>query len=266
LDRIVETKRKEVAMARQAVPLDRLAEQARSADQARDFFGALAGPALHGVHLIAEIKKASPSAGLIRADFDPPAIARLYHRAGAAALSVLTDRSYFQGRLEDIVQVRSAVPLPVLRKDFVIDEYQIYESRRHVADAVLLIAEILDTDTLIRYADLIDDLGMSALIEVHNPEQLDAVIAAVDFDTARRRLLGINNRDLTVQQTDLSTTNRLAARLKDKPLLVSESGIKTRAHVEQVVAAGAGAILVGESLLQADDTVGKIRELLGIGQ
>lgn len=263
LDRIVEAKRREVAAARAAVPLERVVAAAREADPPRDFCGALSVPAPHGFHLIAEVKKASPSAGVIRADFDPVAIARIYHEAGASALSVLTDETYFQGCLEHLVQVRRAVPLPVLRKDFTIDEYQIYEARRHGADAVLLIAEMLDVDNICRWADLAAELGMSALIEVHGPECLDAVIEAVDFGAPPRHLLGINNRDLTAQQTDVAHTAGLAARLTRGVPLVSESGIKTRADVEQVVRAGVSAILVGESLLRADDPARKIRELFG---
>ena len=263
LDRIVETKRREVSAARQAVPLADLAAAARDADRPRDFHAALSAPARHGVHLIAEIKKASPSAGLIRTDFDPASLARQYYQAGASALSVLTDETYFQGRLDHILQVKEATPLPVLRKDFIIDGYQVHEARRHGADAVLLIAEVLNTDTIRRFADLIAELGMAALIEVHGPERLEAVMAAVDFDPAHRRLLGINNRDLAAQVTDVATTGRLTARLESKPLLISESGIGTRADVERVVADGADAILVGEALLRHDDPTDKIRELLG---
>ena len=262
LDRIVQTKRKEVARTRAAVPLEQLINQCRSAEPPRDFYAALAAPARNGVHLIAEVKKASPSAGVIREDFDPVVIARLYHQAGASAISVLTDETYFQGKLEYLARIKAAVPLPVLRKDFVIDEYQVYEARRHAADAVLLIAEVLGVDAVANLADLADQLGMTALIEVHSPTLLKDLTAKVDFNPPRRRLLGINNRDLTVQQTDVSTTARLAAMLENPPLLVSESGIKTRADVDQVVRHGAGAILVGETLLRADDIVAAIRELL----
>ena len=263
LDRIVETKRQEVAAARRAVPIEQVAARAKDAEPPRNLYGALSVPPARGVHLIAEVKKASPSAGVILPDFDPVAIARVYHQAGASALSVLTDQTYFQGRLEYIGQVKQAVPLPALCKDFTIDEYQVYQARCHGADAVLLIAEVLDTDTIRRYADLIAELGMTALIEVHGPQRLDDLMAVVDFDPARRRLLGINNRDLTVQRTDLATTGRLAERLTARPLLVSESGIKTRTDVKQVVRDGADAILVGESLLRARDPGAKIRELLG---
>ena len=264
LDRIIEAKRREVAAARQTMPLAELADRARRAEPPRDFFGAVSRPAPHGVHLIAEVKKASPSAGVIRADFDPAGIARIYHQAGAAAISVLTDETFFQGRLEHIQQVKSAVPLPVLRKDFVIDEYQIHQARRHGADAVLLIVEVLGVEAVGRLAEVVADLGMTALIEVHGAELLDRLMEVVDFDSSGRRLLGINNRDLTVQRTDVATTGRLAARLTRRPVLVSESGIKTRADVEQVAAAGADAILVGETLLRAADVAGKIRELLGL--
>jgi len=264
LDRIVEAKRAEVAGARQARPLEEVKAAARAAGPPRDFHGALARPALHGVHLIAEIKKASPSAGLIRPDFDPASLARQYHQAGASALSVLTDRPYFQGCLEDIGVVKAAVPLPILRKDFTVDEYQIHEARAHGADAVLLIAEVLGVERLARYADAVEELGMTALIEVHQAELLDDLADVVDFSPPRRRLLGINNRDLTVQQTDVRTTGRLASRLSAPPLLVSESGIRTRADVEQVVRDGASAILVGETLLRAGDITAKAHDLLGV--
>jgi indole-3-glycerol phosphate synthase len=200
---------------------------------------------------------------VIRPDFDPAAIARLYHQAGASAVSVLTDTTYFQGSLEHLTQVRHAVPLPVLRKDFMIDEYQIHEARCHGADAVLLIAEVLGTGTICRFADLVADLGMTSLIEVHSSQCLDDVLQAVDFDPATRRLLGINNRDLATQQTDVAHTERLAARIPRYLPFVSESGIRTRADVERVACAGARAILVGESLLRAADPANKIRELLG---
>ncbi len=264
LDRIVETKRREVAAARQAVPPAEMAAAARAADPPRDFFAALSAPAPRGVHLIAEIKKASPTAGVIRKAFDPIAIAHIYHRAGASALSVLTDQTYFQGSLAHLGQVRQAVPLPVLRKDFIIDEYQVHEARRGGADAVLLIAEVLDDGLLAELADLTDALGMTALIEVHDAARLDGVLSAVSFAPPARRLLGINNRDLTTQKTDLGTTARLAARLPCRPLLVSESGLHSRADVERVVQAGANAVLVGESLLRAADPAAKIRELIDV--
>ena len=264
LDRIVETKQKEVAAARKAVPLETLVADAEVATPTRNFYAAIADPSPHGVHLIAEVKKASPSAGVIRPDFDPVAIAGQYHRAGASALSVLTDQTYFQGRLEYIHKVKAQVPLPVLRKDFIIDEYQVYEARCFGADAVLLIAEVLGSDRLRPLADLVHRLSMTALIEVHQPVLLAALLQTVDFDPQWRRLLGFNNRDLAAQQTDIALTGRLADMLTDRPVIVSESGIKTRADVRRVVADGAAAILVGETLLRADDIGGKIGELLGV--
>ncbi|HUU85554.1 MAG TPA: indole-3-glycerol phosphate synthase TrpC [Phycisphaerae bacterium] len=263
LDRIVQTKQKEVAAARNAVPLETLVANAEKAAAPRDFYAALAAPSPNGIHLIAEVKKASPSAGLIRADFDPVDIARQYQQAGASALSVLTDQTYFHGRLDHIDQIKANVPLPVLRKDFIIDEYQVYESRCFGADAVLLIAEVLGADRLTHLADRVHQLGMTALIEVHQQDLLAAVVRVVDLAPRWRRLLGFNNRDLTVQRTDIATTGRLAAGLTTRPVIVSESGIKTRADVERLVADGADAILVGETLLRSNDIVAKARELLG---
>ncbi len=264
LDKIVRTKRKELADAKRNVPLEQVRSAARDAALPRDFHGAMDAPAPHGVHLIAELKRRSPSAGMIRPDFDPVAVARLYAEAGASALSVLTDRTYFDGRIEHVAQIKQAVPLPVLRKDFTLDEYQVYESRACGADAVLLITEVLGVEAVARLADLAGELGLTALIEVHRPDLLTDLVRAVDFDPRNRRLLGINNRDLALQKTDPGTTGRLAAMLDDKPLLVSESGIAGREDVEQVTAAGADAILVGETLLRADDVAGKVRQLLGI--
>ncbi len=263
LDSIVETKRKEVAAARRAMPVERLIAESREIEPPRDFHAALATPAPQGVHLIAEVKKASPSAGVIRRDFDPVAIATTYYQCGASAISVLTDQTYFQGRIEYINAIKAAVPLPVLRKDFVVDEYQVHEARRHGADAVLLIAEVLGAREVARLAEIVNGLHMTALIEVHDADLLSDLTDAVDFGSPERRLLGINNRDLSVQRTDITTTARLAAALTDKPLLVSESGIKTRADVEQAARAGAKAILVGETLLRAGDMAAKIQELLG---
>ncbi|MFQ5492072.1 MAG: indole-3-glycerol phosphate synthase TrpC [Phycisphaerae bacterium] len=264
LDRILETKRREVQAQRAATPLNQVVQAAAGAAPPRDFYAALSAPAPQGIHLIAEIKKASPSAGLICPNFDPKTIARTYAAAGASAISVLTDPTYFQGRPEHIAQVKSAVTLPVLRKDFIIDPYQIHQARMIGADAVLLIAEVLDPDTLSAFAGLIQDLGMSALIEVHQPDHLKAVLGTVDFSPNRRRLLGINNRDLTIQKTNVAHTVRLSALLPEpKPILVSESGITTRADVQKVQAAGANAILVGQTLLQSNDPTASIGQLLG---
>ena len=263
LDQIVQTKRAEVAARRAARPLPDVQRAARDAQPARDFHAALSAPAPRGIHVIAEIKKRSPSAGLIRADFDPVAIARIYHAHGASALSVLTDEPYFNGRLEYIEQVRAAVPLPVLRKDFTIDSYQLYEARAAGADAILLIGQVLSPSQIRQMLDLSDELGMSTLIEVHEETTLAAVLEAVRFPAHQRALLGINNRNLKLQRTDLATTERLARLVPAGTLLVSESGVKTPADVKRLIAAGAKALLVGETLIRTPDIGAALDALLG---
>lgn len=263
LDRIVADKRAELERTIRQTPLEELRRRAARMEQPRDFVAAVTRPTSPGIHLIAEIKRRSPSAGVIRADFDPAAIARVYHAAGASAISVLTDERYFDGRLEYVRQVRAAVPLPILRKDFVIDAYQVWEARAAGADAVLLIAEVLDETRISAYARLAGDLGMAALVEAYRAERLESVVAALGAPLPANVLLGVNNRDLTVQRTDLATTGRLAGRLPDTSRLVSESGIRTRADVLLVQQAGARAVLVGEAIMSAPDMAGKIRELLG---
>jgi len=212
------------------------------------------------VNLIAEIKKASPSAGVIRDDFDPPAIARQYARAGADALSVLTDERYFQGSLDFLAQARAAVDLPLLRKDFTIYPLQIYEARWAGADAVLLIAAALEAGELGDLLGLANDLGMACLVEVHNADELSKVEAIAVG--APGNLLGVNNRDLTTFKVDLETTVTLAARIGGDIPVVSESGIKTRRDVELVAQAGARAILVGETLMTAETIAAGVESLL----
>lgn len=263
LDRIVETKRVEVARARSLRPLEEVRARAAAEPPPRDFHGAIAAAPARGVHLIAEVKRKSPSAGLIRPDFEPAGVARAYHEAGASCLSVLTDEVYFDGRLDYLREVRAAVPLPVLRKDFMIDPYQIYESRAAGADAILLIGEVLPPATLAEMLDIAGSLGMTSLIEVHDVETLAGLRGHVPFPNDRRSLLGINNRDLKVQRTDLATTERLAKRAGAGTLLVSESGIQSSEDVRRVVAAGARAILVGESLMRSPDIGAAVRQLLG---
>ncbi len=263
LQRIIETKRMEVAAAEQRMPQARLEGAVRELPQPRDFHGAIAGPALRGVHLIAEIKRKSPSAGLIRPDFDPVELARVYHAHGASALSVLTDETYFDGRLEFIERVKAAVPLPVLRKDFMIDPYQIYESRAAGADAVLLIGEVLPPRHLLELFDLSYKLGMTTLIEVHEAATLNELKSVISLPNSRRSLLGINNRDLKTQRTDLATTAALAGMVGEGTLLVAESGVQTRADVQQLIAAGAHALLIGETFMRAADVGAKIDELFG---
>jgi indole-3-glycerol phosphate synthase len=219
---------------------------------------------LRALNLIAEVKKASPSAGVIREDFDPVAIARMYADAGADALSVLTDEQYFQGHLSYLKQIRAEVALPVLRKDFIIDEYQVYESRAAGADAILLIAECLETGKLIDLQILATELNMTCLIEVHDMENLIRVRdRVVGFPHRSYSLIGINNRDLRTFKTDLGTTLRLAELVENRDVLVSESGIHSPLDVDKLAAAGVSAILVGESLMRSDDITAKIHQLLG---
>lgn len=266
LDQILQTKRQEVAERQSAVPVDTLKETITTLGRPRNFFHAVTRKPADNrkLNLIAEIKKASPSAGVIRADFDPVALATAYASAGADALSVLTDESYFQGHLDHIHAVRDAVKLPVLRKDFIIDAYQVYESRAAGADAILLIAECLETGQMIDLQILATELNMTCLIEVHDIENLIRVRdAVIGFPHRSYSLLGINNRDLRTFKTDLGTTLRMAELVEDRDVLVSESGIHTRDDVDKLHAAGVRAVLVGETLLRSDDIAAKVRELLG---
>lgn len=227
---------------------------ARAADP-RDFLAALLGGP--PIRLIAEVKKASPSKGIIRADFDPVDIAKAYAEAGAHCLSVLTDRNYFQGSLEYLTAIRQQVELPLLRKDFIIDEFQVYEARAAGADAVLLIAECLTEERLNELYRLIRTLGMHALIELYDPANLANVLATGS------PLLGVNNRDLHTFVVDLNHTLRLQQQIPVDRLLVAESGIATHADVELLERAGVGAVLVGESLMRQPDLVAAVRALLG---
>ncbi len=256
LDKIVLTKRQEVETARRRMPIEELEAQAEQAPPVRDFRAALAEPG--PIHLIAEVKKASPSAGVIRPDFDPIAIARTYQAHGASCLSVLTDTPYFQGHLSYLARIRASVTIPLLRKDFLIDEYQVVEARMAGADAVLLIAEILDDQTLSSLLARARSLGMSALVELHDAENLPRVLAA------GADLVGINNRDLRRFVTDLDHTLRLRPQIPPDVLLVSESGIRTRHDVERLEAAGISAILVGESLMRSPDIGLAVDHLLGL--
>ncbi|MEK6643812.1 MAG: indole-3-glycerol phosphate synthase TrpC [Planctomycetota bacterium] len=260
LQRIVGTKREEVALARTARPMVEVQARARSMEAARDFYAAVTATS-DQARLIAEIKKASPSAGLIRSEFDPAGIARVYARCGAAALSVLTDRVFFQGEIGFIELVKAAVVLPVLRKDFVIDAYQVVESRAAGADAILLIAAILERTQVEEYSALAFELGMTTLIEVHDAAELETVGAFVGSE--RRSLLGINNRNLATQQIDLATTTTLAVRVPAGAAFVAESGLKTREDVMAMQDAGASAVLIGETFMRAPEVAAKVHELMG---
>jgi indole-3-glycerol phosphate synthase len=266
LEEIIAKKKVEVADRSANISVESLKETIKTLGRPRNFFQAVTKPPTRGrrVNLIAEVKKASPSAGVIRADFDPVAIASQYADAGADALSVLTDKPFFQGELDFIHAVRDAVKLPVLRKDFIIDPYQVYESRAAGADAILLIAECLPTNELIDLQILATELNMTCLIEVHELESFMRVRdRVIGFPHRSYSLLGINNRDLRSFKTDLGTTLRMCELIEDKEVVVSESGIETAVDVAKLAAAGVRAILVGETLMRAEDVAAKIAELLG---
>ena len=258
LDKIVATKRIEIERARAAAPIEELREKLKDAPPVRDFFAPLAagGP----IKLIAEVKKASPSKGVIRADFDPVAIALTYEAHGASCLSVLTDPTYFQGSLEYLRQVRQAVSIPVLRKDFMLDSYQLVEARAAGADAILLIAECLDDCNLRKLHNEALELGLTPLVEFYEPANLERVLAA------GAQLIGVNNRDLKTFEVDLGHTIRLRERVPLDCVLVGESGIYTRSDVLRLQEAGVDAMLVGESLMRQADIGAAVDRLLGRGE
>jgi len=261
LDEILAHKRGEVERGRAMRPLDVLQSMPGYAQPRRDFYGAVAGPRGDRPNLIAEIKRASPSAGPICPEFDAVQIARRYADAGAQALSVLTEEKYFGGRLEFIADVKAAVELPVLRKDFLTERYQLHESRAYGADAVLLIAEAVAVAELPALVALAQRLEMTVLLEVHTREALTGVLDVLRAEPRRDLLLGINNRDLKTQTVDLATTEQLAPLVPAGVPIVAESGIQTRADVARMRAAGACALLIGESLLRSDDRAATIRDL-----
>jgi indole-3-glycerol phosphate synthase len=256
LESIVRQKNQEVAAERAVLPLAALKKVAASRAPALDFVSALKGV---GVSIIAEIKKASPSRGIIRADYDPAAIARLYSRSGAAAISVLTEKVYFQGRLEhmELVKKTLAKPLPVLRKDFIFSAYQLYQSRAAGADAVLLIAAILPPSRLKELVRLCRTLGMAALVEVHDIGEIDAALES------GARVIGINNRNLDSLEVNLETTFKLMPLIPRDRLVVSESGIRRRSDIELMEEWGVDACLVGEALMASADIPAALGALLG---
>ncbi len=259
LRRILATKRTEVAAARAAVPLEAVERKARAAPPPRDFAGALRAKIAAGKPaVIAEIKRASPSKGLLREHFDPAAIARSYAAAGAACLSVLTDREYFQGAPEHLAEARAACALPVLRKDFVIEPYQVYEARALGADCILLIAAALAPGDMRGLERLAQGLGMAVLVEVHDGRELDA---ALELQTP---LLGINNRDLRTFETRLETTLDLLARVPAEKLVITESGILAPADVERMRQAGVGAFLIGEVFMRSPEPGKALSSLFGM--
>jgi indole-3-glycerol phosphate synthase len=255
LDKIVATKQVEIVAAKAAIPEAELRRRIDEAPPARDFFQALSAPG--PIKLIAEVKKASPSKGVIRADFRPLVIAEEYEVHGASCLSVLTDVQYFQGSLQILVDVRRHVLLPVLRKDFILDRYQLLEARAAGADAVLLIAECLDDCQLRSLHNEALELGMTPLVELYEPANLPRVL------DAGATLIGINNRDLRTFEISLDHTLRLREQVPDGCLLVSESGIASRADVVRLESAGVDAILVGETLMASPDIGAAVDRLLG---
>ncbi len=261
LDKIVAYKRVEVARAQERVPLEALQEQAQQAPKPRNFFQAVTRPKKR-LRVIAEVKKASPSAGVIREDFDPVAIAKAYHENGAAAISCLTDEKHFQGSLDYIALIKEAVPLPVLRKDFIVDPYQLYESRVAGADAVLLIGECLEEAELLDLLILATELKLTTLVEVHDVETLLMVRPHIGFPHPTYTLLGINNRDLRSMTTDLSHTMRLLEMVENLDIVVSESGIRTHEDVKRLRQAGVYRVLVGEHLMRQPDVGVALHELI----
>ena len=272
LDKIVEQKKREVAqLPARLIAAGDLRDALLEHGERRDFVAALRQPRHGDIALIAEVKKASPSAGVICQDFDPVRIAKAYAAAGASCLSVLTDEKFFQGSLEHLRQIRAAVKLPLLRKDFIIDERQILEAIEWGADAILLIVAILSDDQLKKFHSLAAEAGLAVLVEVHDDAELERALKI------GAGLIGVNNRDLKTFNVDLATTEKIAAKLKSgtgfRPvsgrqdacptMLVAESGIHTRADVERLKQCGANAILVGESLLRGGNIQTKIRGLIG---
>lgn len=257
LDRILEHKRQEVAADRQRQPLAELQRKCHDLQPTRGFLARLRQCAACDTAIIAEVKKGSPSKGIIRADFDPLAIARAYAANGAACLSVLTDNAFFYGQLDYLPAIAEAVAIPLLRKDFIVDPYQIYQARLWRADAVLLIAAALSLPQLQEFADLAASLGLDVLLEVHNESEL-----AVALQTSCP-LVGINNRCLNRFVTDLAVTERLLPQIPADRFVVAESGIRDRGDIERLQRAGAGAFLVGETLMREADVGAALRRLRG---
>ncbi len=256
LERILATKREEIAAGKAQVPPAEMERRARATGATRSFEGAMRAKIAAGTPaVIAEVKRASPSKGLLRADFDPAAIARSYEAGGASCLSVLTDEKYFQGSAEFLRQARAACALPVLRKDFIIDPYQVLEARAMGADCILLIVAALDTATMIALEALARDLGMAVLVEVHDGAELDEALKL------RTPLVGINNRNLRTFETTLGTTLGLLPRIPGDRLLVTESGILSSADVARMRAEGVHAFLVGEAFMRAADPGEALKEM-----
>ena len=263
LDNIIARKRIDVAKAKSITPMNTLKDRVAELGRPRNFFSAVVNKgSRRNTRVIAEIKQRSPSAGMIRQDFDPVRIAQHYHDAGAAAISCLTDEQDFGGHLGYIRQIQAAVPLPVLRKDFLVDQYQVWESRAAGADAILLIADVLEEAELVDMAILARELNMTTLIEAHDVERLLKIRHYVGFPHAGYSLLGINNRDLKTMQTDISHIFRVLELIEEREVVVCESGIKSAADLARLRQRGVNIVLVGEHLLRQDDPGKALRELL----
>lgn len=254
LTKIVAKKQERLALAKEILPLEKLREQCVKNRHAGRFYVALAKP---GVNIIAEIKKASPSKGLICKDFDPIAIAKDYQEGGAAAISVLTEEDFFQGSLEILKSVRKVVDLPLLRKDFIIEPYQVYEASLSGADAFLLIAALLETEQMIELAELGQELGLDALVEIHTEQELEKVL------NSKLTIIGVNNRNLKTFTVDLATSLQLATLMPKEAIWVSESGINTSTDIEKLQKVGYKGFLVGEQLMRASQPKAALIELLG---
>ena len=253
LDDIIEVKRREVAERKETIPLSALEKTIEGMPPTRDFRKALGGG---GCSIIAEVKRRSPSRGVIREDFDPVRIAVAYEQNGAAAVSVLTDETFFGGSSEDLTAVKGAISLPVLRKEFIIDPWQIKETRAIGADALLLIAAILGENELREYRELAASLGLASLVEVHDRRELEKALSS------GAEIIGINNRDLRTFTTDIATSLALAPLVPADRIVVSESGIRSRAEIETLMRAGIRAFLIGETLVAAPDIGATLRRLL----
>jgi indole-3-glycerol phosphate synthase len=260
LDRIIAARRERLAQARKRLPLERVQAAAERRYERRDFRAALAGGRAEPLpRVVAELKQASPSAGVLRAEYHARELAQAYDAGGADALSVLTEEEFFKGSLTDLIDARDAVGLPVLRKDFILDAYQVYESVSAGADALLLIVAAVTNRELRNLIELTEGLQLCALVEVHTQDELERALAA------GARVIGINNRDLRTLQVSVETSFRLRERVPDDCTLVSESGIKTTAQMQELARAGFDAVLIGEQLVKAEDPGAELSAMLRAG-
>jgi len=253
LNQIIADKRKEVEQRKKEMPVSTLMERIARQKPPLDFASALKGD---GIRLIAEVKRASPSRGMLRPDFDAIELAKSYAEGGAAAISVLTETKYFQGSIDHLAAIRKEVVLPLLRKDFIFDQYQIYESVAYGADALLLIMAILSQGQLKELLALSRSLGLSCLVEVHNEDEAKMALLG------GAEIIGINNRDLNTFKVDINTTGRLRSRIPAERIVVSESGIKSRGDIKKMKEWGVNAVLIGEALVTAGDIPTKMKELV----